>query len=221
MARAEVGHGQDSGQGVLERAFLVLQALPHVRGPGQVRCLADATGIPYPSVYRLLAQLVDVGLVVRAEDGYGLGGGVLDLASAVEPVPGLRARAVAVMSSLREHTGATLSLVTRMGEHTIILDVLPGREGLPYPVSSGHRLRPDAAATLALQRHGRELHGPGVVVDDGGDLPGLTCYATNLHLPAGAQVALQLSASAERPAARFAALVNQAAERISAGLPAR
>ncbi len=148
MARAEGIHGQDPGQGVLERAFLVLQALPHVRAPGQVQGLAAATGIPYPSVHRLLAQLVDVGLVVRADDGYSLGAGVLDLASAIEPVPGLRARAVAVMDSLREHTGATLSLVTRMGEHTVILDVLPGREGLPYPVSSGHRLRPGAAGNV-------------------------------------------------------------------------
>ena len=203
---------------MLEGAFRLLRLLPEVQGPGQVRRLADLPGIPYSSVHRILRQSVDVGLVTRSGGSYGLGAGVLELAGAIEPVPGLRRRAATVMHSLREHTGATLSLVTWMGDHAIVLDLVPGGEGLPFPVSSGHRLPPAAAGTLALAGCAGGSRGRGVVVDDGDDLPGLTCYAKTVPAPGGARVALQLSASAEHPAARFAAVIDQGAARISAGL---
>lgn len=200
---------------MLEGAFRLLRLLPEVQGPGQVRRLADLTGIPYSSVHRILQQSVDIGLVTRSGGSFSLGAGVLELAGAVEPVPGLRRRAATVMQSLREHTGATLSLVTWMGDHAIVLDLVPGGEGLPFPVASGHRLPPAAAGTVALAgRAGAR----GIVVNDGDDLPGLTCYAKTVPAPGGARVALQLSASAEHPAARFAAVVDQGAARISAGL---
>lgn len=207
------------GRRVLDTAMALLHALPGSDLPGQITHLSRATGIPYPTVHRVLGQLTELGMVTRSDGRYRLGYQLLDLAGAVEPIAGLRQAAAAVMAALRDHTGATVSLVTVMDEHAVILDLARGREGLPYPVVSGHRMRPGGAAALLLKEPiGRARH---MVIDDGDDLPGLTCCAVTIPLPGDARAAVQLSSSARRPAAGFAAAVEKAADSIGAAMRAR
>jgi IclR family transcriptional regulator, acetate operon repressor len=85
------------GRGVLEGAFRLLRALPDIDGPGQLSRLAEATGIPRPSVHRLMAQLLDVGAVELRGDLYRLGTAMLGFANRVEPTVGLRRGALHVM----------------------------------------------------------------------------------------------------------------------------
>ena len=78
--------GPNPGRGVLDGAFRLLRTLPETNGPGQLSELARATGIPRPSVHRLLTQLSSVGAVERQHGRRG--------------VPGLTARVAAELGAL-------------------------------------------------------------------------------------------------------------------------
>ena len=214
----------DGGREVLATAVRVLRAVSETAPPGQITRIARLTGLPYSTVHRVLRQLVDQRMVARVDGRYVVGVQLLDLAARLEPVPGLRSAAAAVMGSLRDHTGATLSLATVQDDAAVLLEVAAGRTGLPYPVRGGHRLRATAAASLVLadprgvgtMRSGRSPRR--VVVGEGEDLPGLSCYAVAIELPGRAVAALQLSASGGRPAEAFSGLVDRAAHMVGASV---
>ena len=118
---------EGDGRGVLEGAFRILRALPDAGRDHQILELSRITGIPRPSVYRLLAQLRVVGAVERPRDHYVLAHSLFDIARRTEPLPGLRNQAVGVMQSLRAQTGATVSLVIPTEQGCSALDVIPGQ----------------------------------------------------------------------------------------------
>lgn len=206
------------GRGVLEGAFRLLQALPDIDGPGQPGRLAQVTGIPRPSVYRLMAQLLAVGAVELRGDVYRLGAGMLELASRVEPTEGLRRGALDVMQTLRERTGATVSLVARSGTDAVVLEAVPGRDVLPVHIRSGTVMPPVAAGALVLDpaaavHRVRRAHR--AALDDEHTVPGLTCYASAIALPDGTTAALQLTGTTSHSAIRLAKLVHQAADHVA------
>lgn len=123
--------GSDSGRGVLDGAFRLLRARPEINGPGQLSKLARVTGIPRSSVYRLIAQLCDVGAVERRQGRYVLGAAMADIARRAEPAAGLRRSAREVMQALREQTGATISLLTPASNGATVLDVIPAVRPCP------------------------------------------------------------------------------------------
>jgi DNA-binding IclR family transcriptional regulator len=204
---------------VLEGAFRLLQALPDIDGPGQLGRLAQVTGIPRPSVYRLMAQLLAVGAVELRGDVYRLGTGMLlGLASRVEPTEGLRRGALDVMQTLRERTGATVSLVARSGTDAVVLEAVPGRNVLPVHIQSGTVMPPAAAGALVLDpaaavHRARRAHR--AALDDEHTVPGLTCYASAIALPDGTTAALQLTSTTSHSAIRLATLVHHAADHVA------
>src|ERR671919_1085206 len=176
------------GRGVVDGAFRLLRALPDINGPGQLSELARATGIPRPSVYRLMGQLRAVGAVELRHGRYLLGPAMLDLAGRVEPAAGLRRGAVDVMQALREQTGTTVSLVTRSSANAVVLEVIPGPRALPVHIRTGTVMPPISAAALVLDLTAaadRVRPARHAAIDDEHTIPGLTCYATAIPLPDG------------------------------------
>jgi len=213
-----LGRGRDSGRGVLDGAFRLLRALPDIDGPGQLTELARVTGIPRPSVYRLLAQLSAVGAVELRNGRYLLGTAMVDLARRVEPAAGLRRGAVDVMRALRERTGATVSLVAPGGEGAVVLDVVAGRDTLPVDIYVGCAMPAVSAGALVLgsgSAADRVRPAHRAAIDDEHTVPGLTCYATAITLPDGTAAALQITSTTGRNAVRLATLAHQAADRIA------
>jgi len=209
---------RNPGRGVLDGAFQLLRALPEVNGPGQLSELARATGIPRPSVHRLLTQLSSVGAVERQHGQYVLGTAMLEIAGRVEPTAGLRRDSAEVMRALREQTGVTVSLLTQAGEGAVVLDMIPGRESLPVDIHAGTVMPAVAAGALVLdpvaapERIRPARH---AAVDDEHTVPGLTCYATAIALPGGGAAALQLTSTNGHNAIQLATLAHQAAARIT------
>ena len=210
---------EGAGRGVLEGAFRLLQALPDIDdGPGQLAKLAETTGIPRPSVYRLMAQLQALGAVEMHDEGYRLGAGMLKLASRVEPATGLRRDALEVMRALRERTGATLSLVAPSSTGAVVLEVVPGRKALPVHIRSGTIMPPVAAGALVLNTAAaahRVRPAYRAAFDADQTVPSLTCYAAAIPLPDGGAAALQLTNAVSQNAIRFDTLVRDAAQRIA------
>ena len=96
------------------------------------RDLADATGIPLPSVYRYVAFLRDTGLLVGADQGgYHLSARVLQLAQAAEAAETLVDIADPVMRRLAAETQETVILVRLVGRSAVCV----------HRVESSHRLR--------------------------------------------------------------------------------
>jgi IclR family acetate operon transcriptional repressor len=198
---------------VVDGAVRVLRALPDTTGEHQIAHLAELTALPRPTVHRLLAQLLQNGLVEWHEGRWTLGSSMLQLAHRVEPVAGLRTASARVLQYLRDQTGAAVSLVIPSGSAFVALEMIPGREDLPIDAHAGADMPTSTAAALALRPAQdardrlRPFHG---AVDQEHLLPGLTCYAVAVSLPGGQRASLQIATSATRPAERFAAAVHHA-----------
>ena len=80
---------QSDGRSVIGTAFELLE---HVGALEPVRLidLAEVTGIPRQTVYRLLKQLIEVGAIRREGTRYRLGASLLGLGSRVSPERRLR-----------------------------------------------------------------------------------------------------------------------------------
>jgi DNA-binding IclR family transcriptional regulator len=96
------------------------------------RDLAEATGIPLPSVYRYVAFLRDTGLLVGADQGgYHLSARLIQLAQAAKAAETLVDIADPVMRRLAAETGETVILVRLVGRSAVCV----------HRVESSHRLR--------------------------------------------------------------------------------
>ncbi|WP_305784123.1 helix-turn-helix domain-containing protein [Symbioplanes lichenis] len=210
-----------TGRSVVDGAFRVLRALPATGPEHQLARLAALTGLPRPTVHRLLTQLRESGAVEWADGRWALSPGLLGLTREVEPVPGLRRIGARVMQSLREQTGATVSLVVPAGTAYVALEMIPGRFGLPIEARAGAGMPAETAAGIALdpRRTPSARRRPfGAAVDDQDIFPGLTCYAVAVALPGGRRAALQIARPAVRPAHRAAAAVHHAAVALERGM---
>ena len=187
---------------------MVLRALPDADGPRQVQRLADVTGIPRPTVYRLLAQLHEVGAVERLDGRYQVDPRMADLARRRHPIPGFRESAAQVMRALREQTGATVSLIVPTESGAIALDVVRGRESLPVDIYAGRDMPSRSAGVVVLQGRRR------TALDDGDLFSELTCYGAAVTLAQGRRASLAITTTVRNPSAQYAALTQQAAERI-------
>ncbi|WP_285691518.1 helix-turn-helix domain-containing protein [Actinoplanes sp. NBRC 103695] len=200
------------GRSVIDGAFRVLHALPGTGPDRQIARLTALTGLPRPTVHRLLSQLAEAGSVEWRDGCWTLAAGLLDLGQRVEPLPGLRRSAAMVIQALREETGAAVSLVVPGGEAFVALEMVPGREELPIVAQPGAPMPASTAAGVVLS----DLPEPrrrrfGAAVDDQHLIEGLTCYAVPVNLPGGHLAALQIATSPARPAERAAGLVHRAA----------
>jgi len=115
--------------GAVEKSFVVLETVAAAPQPLGVSELARQTGLPKSTVHRILAILVDFGLVRRGQDGYRLGRRLTD------PPDGLtdrrrlllRERVVPYLLDLYELTHEAVHLAVLSGTAVVYLDRLHGR----------------------------------------------------------------------------------------------
>jgi len=75
---------QRKPRSVVDGAFRVLRALPESGREHQVARLAHLTGLPRPTVHRLLGQLRDSGAVTWADGHWALSASLLGLAQSLK-----------------------------------------------------------------------------------------------------------------------------------------
>jgi len=87
--------------------------------------IALRTGVPKPTVTRLAATLVSLGLLRQDPDSerYALGAGVLPLANAFLSSMDVRSHARPHMAALAEATGGSVYLATRAGLEMVLIEV--------------------------------------------------------------------------------------------------
>ena len=208
---------QDDGRGVIGTAF---ELLDHVGALQPVRLvdLAEATGIPGPTVHRLLKQLIEVGAVGREGTRYRLGVSLLELGARVTPERRLRAVARRPLAELAAATGAAVCLSASIGGDAVFLATIDARVplGLPEP---GTRVPPGTAPA----RIHTETGCPAPIVDAGGYLAHISCVAVAVPLGRGGVAAVTTLVAGERPSLGLSAATRAAGTRIPAlmNAPAR
>jgi DNA-binding IclR family transcriptional regulator len=172
LRQSEVDGKRITGVGVLDRSVALLDLLGD--GPRTLRWLADASGLPRPTAYRLLVALEAHRLVARDSSGaFQLGPRLAELAVRAGPAVDLAALAGPVLARLHEATGESVQLYVRSGDRRLCVaardagtglrDSVPVGALLPLDVGSGGKvllawsadlagLPPDRAAELAAVR---------------------------------------------------------------------
>jgi DNA-binding IclR family transcriptional regulator len=211
------------------RGLRLLQALADEPDGLTVTELAAELGTHRAGIYRLLAPLLEARIVGRtATGGYGLGLGLVELASAVRPR--LQEVAAAELRALAEDVGATAALTVRDGDEAVVLTVveprttsmhLTYRPGLRHPVDVG-------APGLAILAAGAPRPGErpeverarrlGYAVSSGELLLGATGVAAPVVAGGAAEAAVSAVWVGDRDPASAGALVVAAAERIARAL---
>jgi DNA-binding IclR family transcriptional regulator len=123
--------GQPAGAGapvaVLAKAVALLDVIAEA-GEATPARLAELTGEPRSSVYRLLASLQELGLVEpgRRRGTYLLGLKLFRLGSTVMSRFDEREAALPVMERINEETGETLFLCVRRGDEAVCIERIDG-----------------------------------------------------------------------------------------------
>jgi hypothetical protein len=204
------------GRSIIATAF---ELLDHVGAlePARLIDLAEAIGIPHPTVHRLLKQLIEVGAVRREGTRYRLGASLLGLGSRVTPEHRLRVVARRPMAELAAATGAGVSLSARIGDEVVFLDTVDPR--VPLVITMPEPGSPVPPGTAPDRAH-IELVCASPIVDAGGVLPDLSCVTVTIPLSCGEVVAVTALVAGKRPPVALLAATRATGARIAARLRA-
>lgn len=156
--------------GPVARALQILEVVAE-RGGATAREIADATGLPLPTVYRLSAELSDADYLVhiRSEGRYELGHQVHQLGLSLHRQLGLSRLVTREIALLHESTGFAAYLAVLRGSELVVVHVVdapdcprlqPMRFGFheaPHATAFGKILLADLdgpARDTYLDRHG-------------------------------------------------------------------
>ena len=201
---------QSDGRSVIGTAFELLE---HVGALEPVRLidLAELTGIPRQTVYRLLKQLIEVGAIRREGTRYRLGASLLGLGSRVTPERRLRVVARRPLAELAAATGAAVSLSATIGGEMVFLDTVDARVPLgPAMPEPGSRVPPGTAPARAHTEIGRRAP----IVDARGGLPDISCVAVAVPLGGGEVAAVTTLVAGQRPPVALLAATRATGARI-------
>lgn len=108
----------------LLRVFGLLEHVVRANGPVALQELAGDSGLPKPTVYRMLAMLDDAGLVTREPDGHRISAGprLVRFALDVQLSEAVRAPRHAILKRLADHLGETVNLTMLDGSEVVYLD---------------------------------------------------------------------------------------------------
>ena len=115
-------------EGVIARATAILEAVG--RGATGVRAIARETGLPVRSVHRLVAQLVEAGVLEKAGDRIRLGAKLFELGTQVPTHRDLRDAAEPIMEDLRQVTHQRVHLAVLDGVDVVYVRILGPNIGL-------------------------------------------------------------------------------------------
>jgi len=137
--------GRRTAVGVLDRSVALLELLAD--GPQPLRPLAQASGLPRPTVHRLLVALEAHGLVARTSGGaFRLGPRLAELAARADPGIDLGAAADGVLARLHDATGESVQLYLRSGDRRLCVAARDAGTGLRDSVPVGALLPLDAGS---------------------------------------------------------------------------
>ena len=128
------------GETVLDRAFRVLEAFSAERPWLTLAELADASGLPRSTAYRLARQLEQHGALERVRDGWRLGVRLFELGELVSRRQQLRDLALPHMEDLYEATRATVHLGVLEGDDVLYVEILSGHRKVSAPSRIGGRM---------------------------------------------------------------------------------
>lgn len=133
------------------RVLTVLMAFSQQRHTRSARALAQETGIPLPSVYRYVALLREMGLLVADDRGcYHLSARLSALAQAAETAETLIHFADPVMRRLSDTTGETVILVRLIASSAVCVHRIESRHSLRTSYEPGQPLSLDRGASARL-----------------------------------------------------------------------
>jgi len=133
---------------ILERALIILEALAKApRGMG-ISELSRELGMPKNSVFRILTTLYSSGYLQRDEEGriYSLSRKILALGYEALDDLSLVDKSLDVMRELRDETGETVLVGTLVGDHGVVLELVPSSQPIKFLVDVGARFPLHTAA---------------------------------------------------------------------------
>ncbi|OBF30060.1 hypothetical protein A5724_24805 [Mycobacterium sp. ACS1612] len=194
---------------VIEAAFSLLDLIAELQ-PVRLVDLSAASGLPHPTVHRLLRQLVTVGAVRRERSRYALGASLLRLGATVTPAARLRIACRRPMAELAAITGAAVSLSADLGDGPIYLDALAARLPVRFLAKAGGVVPAETA-------QGRAHHTFTVPVVDAGEVAAdYSCVA--MGIPYGSATGVAVVSTlipSGRPSDVMLAATRRTAERIA------
>ena len=106
------------------RAFSLLELVAVADAPATLEALTRASGLPKPTVYRILSLLIRGGLVQREviDKRYGIGPRTAGLALAVQMRSPTRAERHAILARLVDEIGETCNFTMPDGDEIVYLD---------------------------------------------------------------------------------------------------
>jgi DNA-binding IclR family transcriptional regulator len=135
--------GQPSGRdSPTLRAFALLELIADAETPPTLEALARASGLPKPTVYRILGLLMRGGLVRReaVEKRYSAGPRLAALSLTVQLRSPLRTRRHAVLARLVDEIGETCNLTMLDGGEVVYLDRVETAEKVRLHMEVGSRV---------------------------------------------------------------------------------
>lgn len=144
---------------VIDRLAALIDAIAANDGPVSLKVLAKTTGLHPSTAFRILASLVDHGLVERNEAGhYQLGVKLLQLGSRVQSRLDIRREARPILEWLRDEINETVNLIVREGDEVVYVErVVPSRMMRVEQAIGGHMpLHVTAVGKLFLAESGAE-----------------------------------------------------------------
>jgi DNA-binding IclR family transcriptional regulator len=162
----------------LERAFELLEHLADAGGEMALSELTEVSGLPMPTIYRLMRTLVNRGYV-RQEPSkrYALGPRLIRLGDGASRLLGTWARPV--LAELVDEVGETANMAVLEGDEVVYVAQVPSRRSMRMFTEVGRRVQPHCTgvgkallaqlptevARAIVDRTGMEAHTPRTFTD--------------------------------------------------------
>jgi len=133
--------------GVVERVTLVMDVFGAHRHSAWLEEVADQTGLPRSTAFRILRQLVELGWLEHGPEGFRLGKRLQELHGCTVDYTDIRAAASTVLTDLNLKTGAVCHLGVLEGSFVHYLDKVGGAATYSVPSRVGARLGAEETVT--------------------------------------------------------------------------
>jgi DNA-binding IclR family transcriptional regulator len=109
---------------VLNRCFLILEAIAANQGEASLATLGKSLAIPHSTIHRILASLIELGYIEQNQQNgyYCLGLKILSLSNAILGKLDLRKMAKEYLDGLMQETGETANLVVLDGNEVVYIE---------------------------------------------------------------------------------------------------
>lgn len=146
---AEQGGRDLTGDTPTLRIFALLELIAGKDEFVSLQGLVEQTGLPKPTMHRMLQQLETAELLVRQSDGrhYGTGRRLRDLAEKILLHATQHGATHAVLRSLVEEVGESCNITSLSGDEIIYLDRIETTEPLRFYLRPGSRVPAHASAS--------------------------------------------------------------------------